>query len=101
MTAWAGSFLARSAAKRTQFLLAAFASYIAVSAQAISCCGDEACFGNAATPKLAVSESCNRRETPEPGRVVKSLKVEEVHNQGRMSGLYLQPSTVTTVNLPW
>ncbi len=36
---------ARSAAKRTQFLFAAFASYIAVSAQAISCCGDEACFG--------------------------------------------------------
>lgn len=38
-----------------QFLLAALASYIAVSAAAISCCGDEACSGNAATPKLAVN----------------------------------------------
>src|SRR5688572_32479200 len=54
-------FVARSAAKRTQFLFAAFASYMAVSAQAMSCCGDEACFGNAATPKLAVNESCRRR----------------------------------------
>ena len=36
----AESLLARSAAKRTQFLLAAFASYIAVSAHAMS--GDEA-----------------------------------------------------------
>src|SRR5688572_32368931 len=58
---FAGSFVARSAAKRTQFLFAAFASYMAVSAQAMSCCGDEACFGNAATPKLAVNESCRRR----------------------------------------
>src|ERR1051326_2521569 len=56
-----GSREAKSAAKRTQFLFAALASYIAVSAHAISCWGDEACFGNAATPKLAVNESCSRR----------------------------------------
>ena len=52
---------ARPEANRTQFLFAAFASYIAVSAQAMSCCGEEACFGNVATPKLAVNESCKRR----------------------------------------
>ena len=55
------SRVAKLTAKRTQFLLAALASYIAVSAQAISCCGEEACLGKVATPKLAVSERVKRR----------------------------------------
>ena len=46
-----------AAEKRIQFLFPAFASYMAVSAQAISCCGEEACAGNAATPKLAVNDN--------------------------------------------
>jgi hypothetical protein len=52
---------ALAAANLTQFLFDAFASYIAVSAHAISCCGDDAWIGNAATPKLAVIDNCKRR----------------------------------------
>src|SRR5438067_1023956 len=44
---------AASAAKRTQFLRAALASYMAVSAAAMSCCGDCACAGKEAKPKRA------------------------------------------------
>src|SRR5207237_4706346 len=46
---------------RMQFLPAAFASYIAVSAQAISCCGERAWSGKTAMPKLADNEKSNRR----------------------------------------
>jgi hypothetical protein len=49
-----------SAAKRTQFLREALASYMAVSAEAMSCCGDCAWAGKEATPKEAV----RRRRRP-------------------------------------